>query len=398
MMRKAAVPCGVLQERPPGFPGNGGSSSGPKQKPPPKQSLPGEPPTKAPRVIAAAALQPPDTSPAAPLAAPVNAGIDVVAPPSGQPVLRPASHSKLLAELMSRQKHSPFVNKRWELFCEHHGVRIKDPQRHEESFLRDFLDLVNREQAASQPRDQGVHSASPGRRADLHGRSASAAAADADADTDPDVIVVSDSSNLMQSIFNARDKADLEQWVESPSIGAVVPYTCIVPCKTPIEGQLAARAEEAGIIDASSEFTRRSLLEICRTAGTPIGLVIDLVSTKKYYNGFDQSDGVEYVKIPVPAKVLPPVEIIEAVLDAIDEFMGRRPSPDLHVALHCTHGVNRTGFFVGAYLLLRTEKGAELGHRGVIDTFNAARGCEMDKALLLDALREMASSGLQSFV
>lgn len=181
--------------------------------------------------------------------------------------------------------------------------------------------------------------------------------------------------------FGERDKADLEQWVDSPNVGRVVPFTYIIPCKTPIEGPLALRAQEVGIISEGCQFTRETLLTTCRAAGTPIGLVIDLVSTRKYYNGFDQNDGVEYIKIPVPAKVVPPSNIIETVLDTIDEFISRRPSPNLHVALHCTHGVNRTGFFVGAYLLLRTKEGAELGPVGAIDAFNIARGCNIDKEL-----------------
>ena len=52
---------------------------------------------------------------------------------------------------------------------------------------------------------------------------------------------------------------------------------------------------------------------------------------------------------------VPSPELVMSVLDVIDEYLARRPSPDLHVALHCTHGVNRTGFFACAYLLLRTQ-------------------------------------------
>jgi len=191
-------------------------------------------------------------------------------------------------------------------------------------------------------------------------------------------------------LITARDRADLEQWLLCPKVGGVVTHTAIVPCKTPLEGALAEQARAAGILRGATEFRRAGLLELCRAAGNPVGLVIDLVNTHKYYPGFAEADGVEYRKIQVPGKAVPSQELVETVLDAIDGYVARRPSPDLHVALHCTHGVNRTGFFVAAYLLLRTEAGANMGHKAAIRAFEAARGCRMDKEYLIEALHRVA--------
>ena len=43
------------------------------------------------------------------------------------------------------------------------------------------------------------------------------------------------------------------------------------------------------------------------------------------------------------------------MLGIIDDFMARR-APNQHVALHCTDGVNLTGFFACAYLLTRGRR------------------------------------------
>mmetsp|Transcript_126820 Transcript_126820/g.224685 ORF Transcript_126820/g.224685 Transcript_126820/m.224685 type:complete len:353 (-) Transcript_126820:44-1102(-) len=348
MMRKAITPCGVLQERPPGYPSNiavGGNGTGKKllarEAPPVQDSA--QRPAKLLRTAAAPGF--PAPTPKVSSVAPART---LAAAPTDMPPPRAPSTS-VPSEIAAVSKS---------------------------------------------PRSAGVQ---PGLQAVERAMTSATSALDTPMLRRAVSGSESDAAMLRQLTFSERDKADLEQWVDSPNVGRVVPFTCIVPCKTPIEGNLAARSQEAGIIPGNCQFTRDTLLATARAAGTPIGLVIDLVSTRKYYQGFEQSDGVEYIKIPVPAKVVPPTNIIEAVLDAIDEFISRRPSPNLHVALHCTHGVNRTGFFVGAYLLLRTKEGAELGHIGAIETFNIARGCNMDKELFVDALKELASKGLRSF-
>jgi len=185
--------------------------------------------------------------------------------------------------------------------------------------------------------------------------------------------------------ISPRDQADVRQWLECSNVGWFVPDTRIVPCKTPFEGWLADIAYENGILEDHQWFGKQELLESCNEQGTPLGLVIDLVNTSKYYSGFDSScDGVEYYKVQIPGRCVPDRETVEEVFDVIDEFNLRKP--DLYVGLHCTHGLNRTGFLVAAYLMTRRDT----PHwRDAVETFERARGGKIDKDYLLEALQQL---------
>lgn len=180
------------------------------------------------------------------------------------------------------------------------------------------------------------------------------------------------------------DKADIQQWLGCTRVGQNVPGTNIVPCKTPFEGPLANRAHASGLLPDAEWFGKAELLQAAEAQGTPIGLVIDLVNTTKYYTGFTKSDGIEYKKMAIPGRTVPERSLVDAVCDLIDEFWHREP--DKYVAIHCTHGVNRTGFLVAAYLMTRTKKKKS---SKAVAAFEKARGMKMDKEYLLQALMQL---------
>merc|ERR1711879_271107 len=85
------------------------------------------------------------------------------------------------------------------------------------------------------------------------------------------------------------------------------------------------------------------------------GLVINLANTKKYYtwnyhhlraNGFGD---VQYRHLPIEGRIVPDNWTLDNVLNTMHEFFTE--NPDKLIGIHCTHGVNRTAFFVLAYLL-----------------------------------------------
>ena len=63
-------------------------------------------------------------------------------------------------------------------------------------------------------------------------------------------------------------------------------------------------------------------------AGTPFGLVIDLVSTSKFYNAFLEEDGVEYKKHWICSQAAPPHWIQEAAFEVIDWLTRRANNPN----------------------------------------------------------------------
>jgi len=182
--------------------------------------------------------------------------------------------------------------------------------------------------------------------------------------------------------LGTSDREDIQQWCHCSRVGCNVPGTPIVPCKTPFEGPLADRAYEAGLMIDKDWFGKEDLLSHCSKQGTPVGFVVDLVNTDKYYAGFSEAvDGVEYQKVRIAGRTVPEWSLVEEVFDAIDHFVARRPGE--FVAVHCTHGVNRTGFLVCAYLMTR----GHLRQRAkAVAAFEKARGSRIDKEYLLEAL------------
>mmetsp|Transcript_48490 Transcript_48490/g.75535 ORF Transcript_48490/g.75535 Transcript_48490/m.75535 type:complete len:253 (-) Transcript_48490:4-762(-) len=199
------------------------------------------------------------------------------------------------------------------------------------------------------------------------------------------------SPSSCSSWISEQDKADIIQWQECSKVGSPLPGTSIVPVKTPFEGSLQEKAVEAGLISEEDAFTKADLLEICEANGHPIGAVIDLVNTQKYYKGFTfEEDGIEYHKVPIPGRTVPAITDVKKIFGIIDEFAKR--CPGYYVAIHCTHGVNRTGFFCAAYLLTRTAEGRKMSSVQAIQAFQEARGTPMDKVYLMDALRDIVAS------
>jgi len=182
--------------------------------------------------------------------------------------------------------------------------------------------------------------------------------------------------------IGTADKADIEHWLECTPIGQNVPGTPIIPVKTPFEGVLADKAYQAGLLPDDQWFGKAELLKACKAQNTPIGLVIDMVNTDKYYTGFCEGEGkIEYHKVRIPGRTVPERSTLEQIFDTIDEFVERRPTK--YVAVHCTHGVNRTGFLVAAYLMTR---GGVTTRKKAVKEFEKARGMKMDKEYLFEAL------------
>ena len=74
--------------------------------------------------------------------------------------------------------------------------------------------------------------------------------------------------------------------------------------------------------------------------------MIDLTDTERYYNSeLDLPPGVSYIKIPIRGKVVPDKVAVELFCNSLSKAI-----LDGCVAVHCTHGLNRTGFLLVSYL------------------------------------------------
>ncbi|KDR23270.1 RNA/RNP complex-1-interacting phosphatase isoform X2 [Zootermopsis nevadensis] len=107
-----------------------------------------------------------------------------------------------------------------------------------------------------------------------------------------------------------------------------------------------------------------------------LGLVVDLTNTNRYYNGqIFRSRGIQYKKIYCPGQRVPSTRILKEFFSAVDAFLDESRDSDSLMGVHCTHGLNRTGYFICRYLNLR------MGFRpqDAISAFEKARGHKIER-------------------
>uniref|UniRef100_A0A9I3GIN5 Tyrosine specific protein phosphatases domain-containing protein n=1 Tax=Anopheles farauti TaxID=69004 RepID=A0A9I3GIN5_9DIPT len=118
----------------------------------------------------------------------------------------------------------------------------------------------------------------------------------------------------------------------------------------------------------------------------PLGLIVDLTNTTRYYDPrVFTSNGVEHVKLALPGRVVPSWQKVERFVDTVNGYLNDPRSSGKLIGVHCTHGLNRTGYLVCAYMIL------ELGYRPdeAISLFNFKRGHEMERENYLRNLHDM---------
>ncbi|CAD7924618.1 unnamed protein product [Amoebophrya sp. A25] len=157
-----------------------------------------------------------------------------------------------------------------------------------------------------------------------------------------------------------------------------------LPLKTPCDPKFDSAIGE------KDRFYLKDFLQVQRNAGREVSLIINLAFTGKFYTwdaaqyaelGFGE---VEQKHIPVEGRKVPALSLVNRVLYEIHDALKKHP--DKYVAIHCTHGVNRTAFFVMAYLL---RFGIFKDIESARAHFEEQRGEKMKRDYLSEGLQEM---------
>lgn len=142
--------------------------------------------------------------------------------------------------------------------------------------------------------------------------------------------------------------------------------TKFISFKVPLKDALCRRLEE------NKRFTPGKLMKLC----PKLGLVIDLTCTTRYYDcKVFKSYGVQYKKISCPGRVIPADNLLEVFFNTVDAFLAETNGRDLLVGVHCTHGLNRTGYFTCRYMNLRMG----IEPQEAISAFEKARGHNIER-------------------
>ena len=144
-------------------------------------------------------------------------------------------------------------------------------------------------------------------------------------------------------------------------------------------------------------FSPDEMLQMMAGRGLPVTAVIDLTKTRRYYDpALFKNEGIAYHKLRVLGRQAPEAAHVAEFTGRIDEHFAAHPSPSQQrpkvVLTHCTHGVNRTAFFLIAYLV----KSAGMTLEAAKDLVEIRRGHPIRHSHLIEGLTTMLSGGGES--
>ncbi|EFO18445.1 dual specificity phosphatase [Loa loa] len=187
---------------------------------------------------------------------------------------------------------------------------------------------------------------------------------------------------LQQIIPNPHRFPD--RWIDYDPVGKDMPGTRFVAFKTPLRhSYFLNRGDE---FDVENIFETKNLLHMANAAGKQIGLVIDLTATTKYYDPREWTDvGVKYEKIwCMGHHINIQVENIEKFYNVVNDFLSKHVHTGELIGVHCTHGLNRTGYMICRYLI--EVDGWDVD--SAIEQFEYCRGYKIERKKYIDSLRD----------
>ncbi|XP_051883422.1 RNA/RNP complex-1-interacting phosphatase-like [Pristis pectinata] len=160
-------------------------------------------------------------------------------------------------------------------------------------------------------------------------------------------------------------------------VGRRIPRTRFIAFKVPLKGAISQR------LTANQKFSPKDLIAKIKEQNEELGLIIDLTYTTRYYTEKDLPKSVQYQKLYTVGHEVPDDATILQFKRRVRKFLWENADNDKIIGVHCTGGINRTGYLICRYLIDVEEVDPET----TIELFNAARGHKMDGAVYLADLR-----------
>lgn len=179
-----------------------------------------------------------------------------------------------------------------------------------------------------------------------------------------------------------------DRWFDYTNVGEVITGTRIITFKVPLKEAFFSNKNK---VPETSRFTPTTLLETMQSKGLNLGLVIDLTYTDRYYSPEEFTrQGILYKKIFVPGHIIPEQSILDEFYDAIDRFLESSEKDSL-IGVHCTHGVNRTGYIVCRYMVEHLGKKAT----EALEAYGQARGYPVERENYIHDLMVRAGEAVE---
>uniref|UniRef100_A0A673ASB9 mRNA-capping enzyme n=1 Tax=Sphaeramia orbicularis TaxID=375764 RepID=A0A673ASB9_9TELE len=156
---------------------------------------------------------------------------------------------------------------------------------------------------------------------------------------------------------------------------------CCTVCKfLPMKTMLGPKYDEQ--VAEENRFHPSMLSNYLKSLKVKMGLLVDLTNTTRFYERSDiEKDGIKYVKLQCKGHgECPSKETTTMFIRLCEHFMEKNPTE--LIGVHCTHGFNRTGFLICAYLVEKMDWSIE----AAVAAFGQARAPGIYKG---DYLKEL---------
>ena len=159
------------------------------------------------------------------------------------------------------------------------------------------------------------------------------------------------------------------RWLKCPRKAVGLIENVFLPIKTPLDERFNDQVDSEYlwtpqmVINSSRNFKH----PLSGTKNRKIGLWIDLTNTKRFYKSRILEDfEIQYVKISCKGHAETPTrEQIQKFITTCQNFMSSNPE-DI-IVVHCTHGFNRTGYLISAFLIEQYDWSADLAYMAFRD-------------------------------
>nr|DBA32037.1 TPA: hypothetical protein GDO54_007788 [Pyxicephalus adspersus] len=167
-----------------------------------------------------------------------------------------------------------------------------------------------------------------------------------------------------------------DRWTDYTPVGKRIPGTRFIAFKVPLKKLFDNK------LAPWQRFSPSTLVTEIGKQNEELGLVVDLTCTKRYYGPEELPSTVKYAKIFTAGQQVPTDNVIHEFKSIVKQFLSENPDNDKLVGVHCTHGLNRTGYLVCRYMI------DVLGMvpSEAIEKFNKSRGHCMERNNYLDDL------------
>uniref|UniRef100_A0A7E4ZYV2 TYR_PHOSPHATASE_2 domain-containing protein n=1 Tax=Panagrellus redivivus TaxID=6233 RepID=A0A7E4ZYV2_PANRE len=169
-----------------------------------------------------------------------------------------------------------------------------------------------------------------------------------------------------------------DRWTNYSPIGEIINDSRFIAFKTPLSDNFFEGK-------SAPPFGPKSVVDHVSSRGKTLGLVVDLTATTRYYDSSEWKNyDVEYEKIFCEGHTMHKQNTaIKRFVHVVKRYMSNHPGHNMVIGVHCTHGLNRTGFLICRYMI--DQMGIEPSK--AIQDFEVARGHRIEREQYVTNLR-----------